>query len=680
MTPYINYGGENVITVKVDNSSQPGSRWYTGTGIYRHTHLIITDNIYIPVWGNYIISDNVENDVATLDIETTINNDFKNDEIVDVVYTLLNNKGIEIKRITAHKDIRINGQNSRLLRAQLKVDNPNLWSTDSPYLYNLKTDVVKDGCIVYSQNDKIGIRTLGFDSDKGFLLNGKNVKLKGVCLHHDGGLIGSAVARKTIERQLHTLREMGANAVRTAHHPFSETFMNVCDSMGFLVLNEMFDEWEVVKKPSTTQNGKRIRISVDYYAKIFKEWADKDLTDFVLRDRNHPSVIMWSIGNEIEQMRKEEGAVIGKRLADIVHNLDYRPVTNGVNGYGWGKWPNEDAILTGDVLGYNYIKDDGFDKERKLHPDKPVVVTEHETAQNFYPRDTYLYGEQKDKWWNKLGYEFDEAYKWAEKRDLPGTSGIDAWKWVKSRTHVMGMFMWTGWDYLGETIPFGWPAKSSSFGVVDLCGFPKDGYYFYQSQWTDKPMVHIFPHWNLSGMEGKKVTVYGFTNADEVELFQDGKSLGKQKNDVDAVEYQQWNTVYSPGELKAVAYKDGKVVAEDIVRTAGSAYAIKIETDDSLIKADGQDLAYLECKIIDNKGNIVPIANNILEFEIEGPAEITGIDNGNNMCVESFKSMKHSAFGGRCLAVVRTGMRSGDVVVRVKSQGLEGDSIVLRCR
>lgn len=669
MTPQLIYGGDNVLTVKLDNSSQPGARWYTGTGIYRHVHLISTNAIYVPVWGNYIVADNFSNEKADVKIETTVQNDLNKSKSLTVRHTAFAPNGSQVASVS--KELTMQASSKKNIKLILEVPNPKIWSQKEPNRYTIKTDILEGNTLVYTEKNKTGIRTLEFDKDFGFKLNGKVTKLKGVCLHHAGGPLGAAIYRRTTERQLEKLREMGCNAIRTAHNPFSEVFYDVCDSMGFLVMNEMFDEWEKPKSPATTQNGKKVRIPVDYYAKIFKEWSDRDLTDFVLSTRNHPSVIMWSIGNEIDQMRRPEGEPIGKRLAGIVHRLDYRPVTNGVHGYGWGVWPDPGAAATSDIYGYNYIKDDGLDKER-AQLQVPTVITEHESAQSFYPRSTYLFGKAKQAWWDKLGYTFPDAQEWVEKRDIRGESGMDAWKWIKERDYVMGLFIWTGWDYLGEVIPFGWPARSSSFAPIDLAGFPKDGYYFYQSQWTDKPMVHIFPHWNLKGMEGKKVTVYGFTNGDEIELFQDGKSLGKQKNDTRGVEYQSWEVEYHPGELKAVSYKNGKVFAEKIVQTAGEAAKIKVETRRTSMKANGQDLIYVECTILDKNDNEVPTANNKIEFAVEGPAKIAGVGNGNNMGLEPFKANVRSAFNGKCLAIVQSTRKAGTIQLTVKSKGLEG--------
>jgi beta-galactosidase len=678
MTDYIKFGKENVITVKLDNSNQPGSRWYTGTGIYRHVHLITTDKLYIPVWGNYIKANQVANNKAEIDIETTVKNDFNESKVIDVEITIFNEEGVLVASKTTSNTILRNKTIQN--KVSLVIENPILWNTDNPHLYSVKTELIHNNEKVFEETTKTGIRTLEYSHVNGFKLNGKLTKLKGVCLHHDGGPLGAAVHRRTIERQLEKLREMGCNAVRTAHNPFSEEFLNICDEKGFLVMNEAFDEWETAKAPTTTQNGKKIKIEVQKYAHIFKKWSDKDLTDFVLRDRNHPSVIMWCIGNEIGEMRYAEAAKTGKRLVNIVHELDYRPATNGVHGYASLKRPNQEAAATSDIYGYNYIKDWRLKHEREQFPNVMAVVTEHESAQSFYPRATYLYGKEKKAWWNKLNYEHKESYDWVERRDIRGESGMEAWKLVQERDYLMGMFIWTGWDYIGETIPFGWPARSSSFAPIDLAGFPKDGYYFYQSQWSDKPMVHIFPHWNLKGMEGKTVQVYSYTNGDEVELFQDGKSLGKQKNNINSVEYQTWNVVYNPGELKAVSYKNGKVTAEKVVKTAGEPAQIKIETRKTEMKASGQDLIYVECSIVDKDGNEVPTANNLLKFHIEGPATIAGVGNGDNMGLEPFNAKQRTAFNGKCLAIIQSTQKSGNVRVTIKSEGLQLATINLKCK
>ncbi|WP_299555852.1 glycoside hydrolase family 2 TIM barrel-domain containing protein [Seonamhaeicola sp.] len=679
MTDYINFGEENVITVTLDNSEQPGSRWYTGTGIYRHVKLITTEKIFVPVWGNYIVADNYSDESADIKIETTVKNDFSQPKEITVKQFAIDANGNVVAETSTSKSLKANSEAK--INTIVVIKNPKIWSQEKPNLYTIKTELISENKVVYEETNTTGIRTLEYSAAEGFKLNGKPTKLKGVCLHHAGGPLGAAIYERTVERQLEKLREMGCNAVRTAHNPFSEEFMDVCDRMGFLVMNECFDEWEIAKNPTTVQDGKKKRIPVKFYAHKFKEWADRDLRDFLLKDRNHPSVIMWSIGNEIKEMRVPDGIPIANRLAAIVHELDYRPVTNGVNGYNPKKMdagPLQEAIRTSDVLGYNYILEKRLNHEQNLNPDKMSVFTEHQSAQSFYPRGTYLFGDAKKAWWDKFGYKIDEAYDWVEDRDIRGIPGMEAWNLAKQDANVSGIFIWTGWDYLGETIPFGWPARSSSFAPIDLAGFPKDGYYFYQSQWADKPMVHIFPHWNLKGMEGKKVTVYGFTNGDAVELFQDGKSLGKRKNDINSVEYQSWDVVYQPGELKAVSYLNGKPHSEKIVKTAGVPAKIKVESRCSEMKANAQDVIYVECTIVDKDGIEVPTANNKLEFVIDGPAVVAGVGNGNNMGLEKFQSNSISAFNGKALAIIKSTKETGEIKINVTSDGVEGNTIVLK--
>ena len=580
-------------------------------------------------------------------------------------------------RLITSKEITLSTSNNKDEEFSIDLDivNPQLWSPETPELYTVQVQLFENGTLIGEETSRTGIRTLEFDKDNGFSINGVNTKLKGVCLHHGGGPLGAAVYRRTIERQLEILREMGCNAVRTAHNPFSTEFMDICDEMGFLVMNEMFDEWEVVKNPATTQNGKKIRIPVDFYAKEFKEWADIDLTDFVLRDRNHPSVIMWSIGNEIDQMKTDEGIPIAERLIDIVHDLDDRPVTNGLIGYGWDAWPSDAAAATSDIKGYNYIKENGLVREENLFPDAMGIVTECASAQSFYPRGTYLYGDAKKAWWDNLNYESSEAFDWIETRGLLGERGYDAWKIIKNRPGVMGQFIWTGFDYLGEVIPFGWTARSSSFAPIDLCGFPKDGYYFYQSQWSTEPMVHIFPSWNLEGMEGKEVTVYAYTNGDEVELFQDGKSLGKQTNDINDVEYQEWKVIYNPGTLKAVASKNGNIIATKELKTAGKPAKIELFARRSNLKANGTDLAYIECTVLDADGNVVPNADNLIEFDVNGEASLIGVGNGDNMNHDSFQASNRKAFNSKCLAIIKTSEKNGAVEFTASSEGLESSTL-----
>ena len=672
LTKHINFDKENVLTVTLDNSEQPGSRWYTGTGIYRDVTLKIRNKTYIPNWSLYVTTPNISKESATINATFNIKTEFDKASKI-IAKTIVLKDDIEIA--SKENTVEISVTKIENLNVSIDIPNPKLWAPETPELYTVKVQLFNKGELIGEESTRTGIRELGYSKDTGFSINGVQTKLKGVCLHHAGGPIGAAIYKRTIQRQLEILREMGCNAVRTAHNPFSTEFLETCDEMGFLVMNEVFDEWEIVKNPTTVQDGKKIRIPVKYYADKFKEWADTDLTDFVLRDRNHPSVVMWSIGNEIDQMKTDEGIPIANRLIDIIHKLDDRPVTNGLIGYGWDAWPSEGAAQTSDIRGYNYIKENGLDREDKIAPNAMGVVTECASAQSYYPRSTYLYGKEKEAWWNKLGYTSKEAYEWVEQRELIGYRGVQAWKDIKNRDDIMGQFIWTGWDYLGEVIPFGWPARSSSFAPIDLCGFPKDGYYFYQSQWSNKPMVHIFPHWNLEGMEGKEVTVYAYTNGDEVELFQDGKSLGKQKNNLNDVEYQEWKVIYKPGSLKAVSYKNGKEIATKQVNTAGKAAKIELFVRRTNLKADGEDLSYVECTILDKDGNVVPKANNTIQFEVSGEANLIAVGNGDHMNLDSFQASNRKAFNGKALAVIQTTENAGNIEFKASAEGLETATI-----
>lgn len=676
MTKYIKVGEKNVLTVKLDNSSQPGSRWYSGTGIYRDVHVSVSDKLYIPTWQNYLSSNEYDTKSGTICAQTQVCNEHDAKRDVTVLYEAYDadNKLIATKKAT----VSVKAGKTQTVKTKIYVPQPNVWAPNNPYLYTVKTSLVVDGKSVYAENTKLGIRSMEYSHENGFVFNGKSLKLKGACLHHAGGPLGAAIERRTIERQLEKLRSMGCNAVRTAHNPFSQTFFNVCDSMGFFVMSEMFDEWQIVKKPATRQDGKLIRIPVDYYAKLFDEWADRDMTDFVLSQRNHTSICMWSIGNEIDQMRKEEGAAIAFRLGQIVNKNDYRPFTNGVNGYGWGKWPNEFAISTSQILGYNYITEDGFVKERELHPNRMAVVTEHSSTQQYLPRGVYLLDSQVEDYWKRFNYKYTNTRESQEKRGL-GEDGMAAWEAVRKRPYMMGMFIWTGFDYLGEVTPYGWPARSSSFAPIDLCGFPKVGYYFYQSQWTKKPMVHVHPGtWNFEGHEGEPVKVTCYTNCDAVELYLNGKKVGKQVNNKKKVEYQQWVVKYEPGVLEAKAYKKGKVVATDKVETSGKSYAIKAVADAQTMKADAHDLIYVECDILDKQGRFVPNANDMIKVSVSGPAKIAGMGNGNPFCHELFQDAEHSAFNGKVLLILKSTRKAGNIRVKLSGKGLKSANLKLR--
>ena len=680
MTPYIKKG-KNVLTVKLDNSSQPGSRWYTGSGIYRNVKLKVSDKLFIPTWGNHIVANKVSaNGDGIIAIHTTVKNDDKRTARFSLRHTVYDVDGKEVAMQTEN-DKKVESSAEGVFSSELKVPNAKLWKgVKDPYLYTVKSELLNGKKVIYKERFRTGIRTMEYSPVFGFKLNGEITKLKGVCLHHDGGPLGAAVYRRTIERQMDILREMGVNAVRLAHNPFPKEFLQVCDEKGMLVMAESFDEWSSPKSPSYFEKGIPTRTPVDYYAKHFDKWSSIDQRDAILHDRNHPSIFMWSIGNEIHEMKNEKGAPIGKRLAKIVHELDYRPTTNGVNGYGWNVWPNEDAVATSDVRGYNYIGAKGFNIERQAAPEAMAIVTECSAAQSYYPRGVFLLGDDREKFFEQLGYK-GSTYVNLEESKLFRREGIEALRTTKERDYVMGQFIWTGFDYLGEVTPFGWPARSSSFSPIDLCGFPKDGYYIYQSQWSEKPMVHVYPHWNHKGHEGEMIPLTVFSNCPEVELIVNGKSNGRMSIKLETIDYKTIYTPYEPGTVEILGYsKKGSKdpIVRKTLRTAGDAAQICLKPDRQVMKASSQDLIYIECDIQDKDGNFVPTASNMLEFELSGPAVLIGVGNGNNMSHEPFQANYRKAFSGKALAIIKSTHKSGEIRFTAKSNGLKSQTITVR--
>jgi len=672
LTPYVLLNKENIIAVKLDNSSQPGSRWYSGTGIYRNVKLLIRDKLYIPVWGTHITTPIAQASQAVVRVESKIKNDHAEEQHFTFRSLLLDKEGMVLDQAFRKETLAAHTMGEFSL--ELKFDHPDLWSPEHPSLYRVKTTIETNGRLLYEEQFNTGIRWMDYDAQKGFLLNGEIVKIKGVCLHHDGGPLGAAVYRATLERQFTIMKEMGANAVRTSHNPMSEEFMNLCDSMGLLVLNEAFDEWQVPKAPPDyEESGKQVFHVVDHYANQFDAWAEKDLRDFVLRDRNHPCIFMWSLGNEIAQTQHKSGIAIAKRFTDIVHRYDERPTTVACNGYSGLKNPSYPEVIDMvDVYGINYAKSDQLTFDHQKWPQRKTIITECVSAQPLIRRGDYdlepdtlgvLQADGTDKGEGKGSVKY-----------LNFRTGITAWQTLLNNPNVMGMFIWTGMDFLGEVTPYPWPARSCFFGAVDLCGFPKDGYFFYQSQWKEKPMVHIFPHWNWEGKEGTTIPVGCFSNCDHVELFVNGKSVGKKQ--IDNKDVTVFSVPYQKGELKAIGYSDvGKRIAEQRIYTAGRAYRIVLTSRKSVVKSGGRDLAYIECSITDKEGHPVPTADNLIEFTLEGPAQIIGVGNGDQFSHEPFKTNRRKAFNGKCLAIVKSGNKKGLFTLRAYSKGLQAASI-----
>lgn len=665
LTPYLKFGNnKNVIEVKVDNSAQPNSRWYTGSGIYRNVWLETTNKIAIDHWGSFITTKEVNHQKASININYRIANSSGKFQRVKILYMVYDEKGTLIKSFQP---------GSILISypyatgdAGFVINKPRLWSVEKPYLYQLVMKIIKDNKVIDNYKTSFGIRYFNFDPVKGFLLNGKPLKILGISMHQDLGALGAAVNTRAIERQLQILKAMGCNAIRTAHNPPAPELLDLCDKMGFIVMDEAFDMWKKKKN--------KLDYSID-----FDEWHKQDLEDQIKRDRNHPSVFMWSIGNEIREQFDSTGTIIAKELVQIVKNLDpTRSVTSALTENN----PEKNFIYQShalDLLGFNYKLNDYADLPKRF-PNEKIIASE--TASALATRGHYDMPSDSNRIWppdskpfkngnsdyTVSAYDHVFAY-W-------GATHENSWNAVKKNDFIAGTFVWSGFDFLGEPVPYQWPARSSYYGIVDLAGFPKDVYYMYQSEWTNKPVLHIFPHWNWKKGQAIDVWVY-YNNADEVELFLNGKSLGtKRKTGEDL--HVWWRVKYQPGIVEAVSRKNGKVVLTKEIKTAGAPAKIILQADRKTLKANGEDLSFITVKITDAEGNLVPYADNRVNFEVKGEGAIAGVDNGSPTGTESFKASFRKAYNGLCLLIVRTKETKGNIIVTAKSKGLQSSSAAIK--
>lgn len=662
LTPYLNFGGNNVIAVKVDNSVQPNSRWYSGSGIYRNVWLVTTNKVAIDHWGTYVTTTDVSNASAKVNLKVQVKNAASSP--VTVKTTLYDAAG---KVIAAEASIPSKKQLKDTVfetNSVFNVKNPVLWSVEKPYLYKAVTQVLSGKTVIDEYTTPLGIRYFNFDVDKGFSLNGKPMKILGVCDHHDLGSLGAAINTRALERQLQILKGMGCNGIRTSHNPPAPELLDLCDKMGFIVMDEAFDTWEWEKA------------KYDYHL-FFKQWHKRDLEDQILRDRNHPSVMIWSIGNEIGQQSDTSALRIAPQLTAIVHSLDTtRPITAANNNPD----TKNKIIASGaiDLVGYNYHEGEyaGF---HDRYPGKKFIATETTSGletRGFYEMPSDSIRVWPEKWDKPFEREGNNVSAYDNVRPPWGSTHEMTWKVMKKHDFLSGMFIWTGFDYLGEPTPYSWPSRSSYFGIVDLAGFPKDVYYMYQSEWTNKTVLHIFPHWNWT--PGKMIDVWAYyNNADEVELFLNGKSLGTKKKTGDDL-HIMWRVKYEPGTLKAVSRKNGKEVLTRLIHTAGEPAKIELSADRKLIKADGKDLSFITVKILDKDGNVVPDAENLVDFKITGPAFIASVDNGDPVSHDSFKVSYRKAFHGLALAIVQAKEKAGAVTFTATSKGLPNATITLK--
>lgn len=664
LSPYLKTdGSQNILAVKVDNSAQPASRFYTGSGIYRHVWLVSKNRIHIDQWGTFVTTPEFDSLSAKINLELKIRNETKFVKNLLIQTKILDPKGNTV--IESKQECELNNSVTSIVQL-FDINKPELWSTDCPNQYKAIVRLSLDGKQLDISETTFGIRSFAFDHEKGFSLNGKPMKINGVNQHHDLGALGAAVNTRAIERQLEILKEMGCNAIRLAHNPHAPEMLDLCDKMGFLVIDEAFDEW------------KRTKVKMGYHL-YWDEWHVRDLQDQVLRDRNHPSIIAWSIGNEIPEQFDSTGIAIGKELASIVKSLDTtRLVTCALTE----NVPEKNFIYQSkalDLLGFNYKQRDYTDFPNRF-PGENFLPSENMSALS--TRGHYDLPSDSMRVWppaynapfkgndDLTASAYDNAFTYW------GATHEETWNIIKSNDFIPGMFIWAGFDYLGEPIPYPYPARSTYLGIIDLCGFPKDMYYFYQSEWTNKTMLHLFPHWNWK--EGQTVDLWAYyNNADEVELFLNGYSQGTRSKG-DGKFHAMWRLEFVPGTIKAVSRKDGQTVMEKEIRTAGAAVQVELSADRTEIHADGIDLSFITVRILDESGNIVPDASNLVNFSVTGDGTIAGVDNGYQASLEPFKANYRKAYNGMCLLIVQSTESSGAINIVASSDELKSSEIEIQ--
>lgn len=675
-------GSKNVIAVRLEPKDL-SSRWYPGAGIYRSVWLKVDEPVHVAQWGTYITTPTVSDAKAVVQNETTIVNNSDENATVTVKQEYFSPSGEMVA--SSSEELSIKANDKTISALYCNIDQPQRWDIDTPHLYKAVTSIIQNNKLVDTYETRFGIRTIHYDKDA-FYLNGRKIRFNGVCLHHDNGALGTATYRRADERKLQIMKSMGVNAIRTSHNMPSRELLELCDELGLLVQDEAFDVWKMEK----VANG---------YNVFFEEWCERDIKDMVLRDRNHPSVVMWSIGNEIiEQRDKKNGWRTAKMLNDYIKELDRtRPTTAGFNHYS-APYDHNMAQQV-DIAGVNY-KPTKYGEIHNNYPDLPIYGSETSSCTSsrgvyHLPIDKYKTHESKQV----TSYDLIGP-PWAYPPDVE-------FHFQEQFPHSMGEFIWTGFDYLGEPTPYGgkdnstngywnadWPSRSSYFGAVDLCGFPKDRFFLYQSQWTSKPMIHLLPHWNWSGMEGQEIPVYCYTNCDEAELFVNGQSMGRKVKGkdltslkVDFLRYEpktfdskyrlSWNVPYKAGSIKVIGYKDGKAVQEKTINTAGKPAKISLSVDRKEISASGEDLAYVTVRIEDKDGNLCPLANNMVSFKVKGEGNLIAVDNGDATSVESFQAPYRSAFNGMALAILKSSAKAGTIQITATSKGLKSDKLMV---
>ena len=661
LTPHLKPAGEpNILAVKVNNNGK-NSRWYSGSGIYRHVDLVVTDQVHIPIWGISVSTPEVNKEKATVKFNIDIANETnESGKLVVTTQIILPGKPENIKAITTIDPFEKGGAEQIF-----EINNPSLWSPESPYLYQAITDVSFNGKIVDQQTTTFGIRSIEFSAEKGFLLNGEKVLLKGGCMHHDNGPLGSATIDRAEERRVELMKKFGFNAIRTSHNPPSRQFLDACDRLGVLVIDESFDQWQRPKNPED-------------YNLYFDQWHQRDLEAMVLRDRNHPSVISWSIGNEINERVDSSGIEIMKNLSAIVKKIDStRPVTEAICFF-WDhptyKWESTNtAFSLLDVGGYNYQWRE-YENDHKIAPSRLMMGTES------FPKEAF-----------------------------------ENWQMVEKHPYVIGDFVWTSMDYLGESgighssvkkdskdqFSMDWPWYNAYCGDIDICGFKKPQSYYRDVVWKVsnlemavhspipsgmKELVSMWgwsdeqQSWNWTGNEGQKLQVNVYSNFPEVRLELNGKVIGTKPVSAETKLTASFEVPYEAGELKAIALKDGKEVETKVLKTTGNPAKIRLTADRSEIKASRNDLSYVTVEVVDETGALIPNANLPIQFKVEGAGELAAVENGNPADMKSFRAPQVTSFNGRCLVILRPNGTSGEIKLKAESAGLTGTEIIVQTK
>lgn len=659
VTSLVNEDGKNnTLAVRLENRPQ-SSRWYPGAGLYRNVHVVTTEKIHVPVWGTQITTPYVKDEYASVCLRTTILNAGKTE--LTVVTDIMDADG-QVVSTKTNKGV-IN--HDQPFTQNFIVERPKLWSPETPVLYKAVSKIYSGDTLLDTYSTRFGIRTIEYIADKGFYLNGKQRKFQGVCNHHDLGPLGAAINVAALRHQLTLLKEMGCDAIRTSHNMPAPELVELCDEMGFMMMLEPFDEWDIAK----CDNG---------YHRFFNEWAEKDMVNMLRQYRNNPCVVMWSIGNEVPTQWSPEGYKVAKFLQDICHREDpTRPVTCGMdqvksvlaNGFA--------AML--DIPGLNY-RAHLYDEAYERLPQN--IILGSETSSTVSSRGVYKFPVER-----KAGAMYDDHQSSSYDLEYCNWSNIPDIDFARAEDHewTIGQFVWTGFDYLGEPSPYdtnAWPNHSSMFGIIDLASIPKDRYYLYRSVWNkEAETLHILPHWNWEGREGEKTPVFVYTNYPSAELFINGKNYGRQtkhKNGTVENRYRlMWyDAVYQPGEVRVVAYDEqGNPVAEKTVRTAGKPHHIELVTDRSSLQADGKDLAYVTLRIVDKDGNLCPNDGRLVSFKVKGAGKYRASANGDPTCLDLFHKPEMHAFGGMLTVIVQSGEKTGEIELQATAKGIKTGTI-----